>query len=199
MAAINQLNIKRLYAYSAIVNVGYMVTAMSYGTLSGFSVLINYLLVYVLSTISLFIILLLFRTAFGGKKIKHIADYKHLATYSTPLAILIALLFFSLAGVPPLAGFFIKFFLFKGVFMLDFMQNLAVFVILITSVVSAFYYIRVVRFIFFDVKRAPLLFMPLDKTQVLVFTLLSLFLLLFVVFQQLLLLSVSVTLMSFFI
>lgn len=199
VAALNQLNIKRLYAYSAIVNVGYLITALSYGTFSSFSALFNYLIIYIVSTISIFIVLLLFRTVFGGKKIKQLAEYRHLASYSTLLSTFIALLFFSLAGVPPLAGFFIKFFLFKTVFALDFMQNVAVFVILVTSVISAFYYIRVVRFIFFETKRTPILFISLEKAAIFVFVTLSFFLLLFVFFQQFFLLIVNFLLMSLFV
>ena len=197
-AALNQLSIKRLYAYSAIVNVGYLVTALSYGTLSSFSATLNYLLIYLISTFSIFLVLLLFRTVFGLKKLKYLLDFKYFATYSSVFAIFFGLVFFSLAGVPPLAGFFIKFFLFKTIFVSDFMLNPAVFIILITSVISAFYYIRVIRFVFFDTKRAPSLFLPLNKATSLVFVLVVLFMLFFIFFQQLFLVSINVVLGTMF-
>ena len=197
-AALNQLSIKRLYAYSAIVNVGYLATALSYGTLASFSALLNYLLIYVISTFLIFLVLLLFRTVFGLKKLKYLPDYKHFAAYSSVFSVFFSLIFFSLAGVPPLAGFFIKFFLFKTIFIADFMLNPAVFVILVTSVISAFYYIRVVRFVFFDTKRAPILFCQLSGGILFLYTVLVFFILFFIFFQQFFLMAVNAALVSSF-
>ena len=187
-AALNQFRIKRLYAYSGIVNVGYLVTLLAYGSLSGFVAIFNYLLVYIFSTLLIFLIILMFRVASNLKKVKSIPDYKIFATYSSAFAVLFSLIFFSLAGVPPLAGFFTKFFLFKTLFALDFMLNPAIFVILVTSVISAFYYIRVVRFVFFDTKRFPQLFNKLSFFCVLLLVILSFWLVFFFLFQQLYLL-----------
>lgn len=191
VVALNQLSIKRLYAYSAIVNVGYLITAISYGTFSSFIATFNYLLIYVISTISIFLVILMFRAAFGFKKIKYLPDYKTYATYSMIFATTLSFIFFSLAGIPPLAGFFIKFFLFKSIMLNDFMLNPAFFIILVTSVVSAFYYIRVVRFIFFDTGRAPQLFLPLNYKLVFIFMLLNFLIIFFLFFQQLLLLGLT--------
>lgn len=192
------MNIKRLYAYSAIVNVGYLVTAISFGTFSGFVAMFNYLFVYIASTLSIFLVILMFRAAFGARKTKHLPDYKMYATFSTLFGLFLSLVFFSLAGVPPLAGFFIKFFLFKTIFASDFMLNPALFIVLVTSVVSAFYYIRVVRFIFFDTKRAPQLFLPLDLLTVFSFVVLIFFIIFFFLFQQVLLMLVTHTLSLLF-
>jgi len=189
--ALNQLNIKRLYAYSAIVNVGYLLTALSYGTLESLVVTINYLIVYLLSTLSFFLVILLFREVNGLCKIKFIGEYGIYLTYSSLAAILFSIIFFSMAGVPPLAGFFIKFFLFKGVFAADFLLNPAVFIILVASVVSTLYYIRVVRFIFFDSKSVPVMLLSLKAGScfLLVFSLIVV--VLFVLFQPLLLACIT--------
>lgn len=166
-AALNQFSIKRLYAYSAVVNVGYMLLAMSYGTVESFSTVVNYLIPYIFSTIAIFLVVLTFRKVDTLRKIKFIGDYKHYFTYNTTAATLIVLIFFSLAGVPPLAGFFTKFFLFRAIFLEDFLTNFIIFAVILTSVVSAFYYIRVVRFSFFYNARNPLLFVKLNFEGVL--------------------------------
>lgn len=181
--ALNQINIKRLYAYSAIVNIGYLITAASYGTLESFTVLFNYLCLYFFSTIAIFLVLMLFRNLPGLKKIKYLLEYSAFATYSSLLAIFIALIFFSLAGVPPLAGFFIKFFLFKVIFVADFLANPGFFIILIMSVISSFYYIRVVRFLFFTNTRKPVLFAKLNYFVVFVFVVVCAWMFVFFFFQ----------------
>lgn len=189
--ALNQVNIKRLYAYSAIVNVGYLLTSLAYGTLESLVVAINYLVVYLLSTLSLFLVILAFRELSGYRKIKFIGEYSLYLTYSSLAAILFSLIFFSMAGVPPLAGFFIKFFLFKIVFLADFLLSPVVFIILLTSVVSTLYYIRVVRFVFFDSKLTPIMLLTLNigSAFLLVFSLVII--VLFVIFQPLALTCVT--------
>lgn len=183
LAALNQFNIKRLYIYSAIVNVGYLLTTLSYGTYDSLLVLFNYLMIYFISTLSIFLVIMLFRKAVNLQKIKFLLEYRLYSTYSTPFAVLYALVFFSLAGVPPLAGFFAKFFLFKVVFAGSFLSNPAFFFILILSVVSAFYYIRCVQFIFFDTLRRPSLFSPLPFAAVFLFVTSIFLLVVFTLFQ----------------
>lgn len=168
-----------------------MLTALAYGTLESLVVSINYLVVYLLSTLSFFLVILLFREINGLRKIKFIGEYRIYLTYSSLAAILFSLIFFSMAGVPPLAGFFIKFFLFKEVFVADFLLNPAVFIILVTSVVSTLYYIRVVRFIFFDSKSTPAMLVSLNVGScfLLVFSLIVV--VLFILFQPLLLACIT--------
>lgn len=159
-AALYQLNVKRLYAYSAIVNVGYILTAVAYGTYEGFVSSLNYLVTYFVATFMIFVVLMYFRRFTTLVKLKYLLEYHLYSSYSFLLAIIISLAFFSLAGVPPLAGFFIKFFLFKSLFSAELLASAAFFLILIFSVISAFYYIRVIRFVFFSVVRKPFLFLP---------------------------------------
>lgn len=199
MAALNQFNIKRLYAYSAIVNIGNLLVVFAYGSLSNFAVVLNYVTVYTISTLALFLVILTFRRNDGARKFLFIADYSMLYTHSGLLAAIIAIIFFSLAGVPPLAGFFIKFFLFRGVFMLDFLANFALFVVLLASVISAFYYIRVIRFAFFTSERIPALFAQVDSVMVFLLVVLILFLLFFVFLQPVLLLTCTYLVSALFI
>lgn len=187
----NQLNIKRLYAYSAIVNVGYILTSLAYGTLENLVASLNFLVVYLLSTLSFFAVILMFRESGNLRKLKYIGDYKSYLSYSSLLAILFSLVFFSMAGVPPLAGFFIKFFLFKAIFTVDFLLNPIFFVILVTSVISTLYYIRIVRFIFFDKLVEPTFFRPVNIIFCFLFIFIIIFLLIFAVFQPIVLLHIS--------
>lgn len=164
---------------------------MAYGTLESLVVMVNYLVVYLLSTLSLFLVILAFRELSSFRKIKFIGEYSLYLTYSSLAAILFSLIFFSMAGVPPLAGFFIKFFLFKIVFLADFLLSPVVFIILLTSVVSTLYYIRVVRFVFFDSKLTPIMLLTLNigSAFLLVFSLVII--VLFVIFQPLALTCVT--------
>jgi len=182
-AALNQFNIKRLYAYSAIVNVGYLLLDLSYGTLEAFSSAMNYIVVYLFSTFAIFLTILLFRRVGGLKKIPFIMNYNLFYTHGSAAAVLVALIFFSLAGIPPLAGFFIKFFLFRSLFLVDFLSNFAIFVILATSVISAFYYIRVVRLIFFTSIRVPATFVQMDFLLTFLFVFQIFFIVLFLFLQ----------------
>lgn len=118
--------------------------------------------VYFVSTITIFLIILLFRRIVSYSKVKFLVEYRLFASYSFSISIFFAIVFFSLAGIPPLAGFFVKFFLFQTMFAADFLINSSFFIILVLSVVSAFYYIRVVRFIFFDTTRRPFFFYALN-------------------------------------
>ena len=196
-AALNQLSIKRLYAYSAVVNVGYLLISMSYGALENFANVLNYLFPYLFSTVAVFSVILLFRKVSTLRKIKFIGDFKYYFSYSTVLALSIGLIFFSLAGIPPLAGFFTKFFLFRAIFLTDFLTNFVIFVVLITSVVSAFYYIRVVRFTFFYNVRNPILFVSLEFAGALLLVSVVFGLCLFMLVQPLFL-STAVNLISAF-
>lgn len=191
LLALKQLNIKRLYAYSAVVNVGYLMTALSYGTVESFLVLFNYLVVYMVSAFVLFGTLFLYRNVGDLRKTKQLVEYSVFTTQSTVLAILLSFGLFSLAGIPPMAGFFVKFFMFKSIFMSDFMLNPAVFIILLSSVASAFYYLRVVRFLFFGSLRKPALFIRTNYACVAFFVVTCLFLLLFALFQTSVLVGVE--------
>ena len=146
LAAIGQRNVKRLMAYSAIGHVGYMLAALAAGVSVGASAILLYLALYLSMNIGVFCAILMMRRADG--MVEDIADLAGLHGRQPFAAFLLAVLLFSLAGVPPLAGFFAKFQVFLAVVEAG-LYPLAVLGVL-TSVVAAFYYLRVVRVMYFD-------------------------------------------------
>lgn len=145
-AAIGQRNVKRLMAYSAIGHVGYMLTALAAGGVGGVSAILLYLALYLSMNIGVFCAILMMRRADG--MVEDIADLAGLHGRQPFMAFLLAVLLFSLAGVPPLAGFFAKFQVFLAVVEAG-LYPLAVLGVL-ASVVAAFYYLRIVRVMYFD-------------------------------------------------
>ena len=146
VAAINQKNIKRLIAYSSISHMGYAIAGISTGTESGFKSTMIYILIYSAMNIGFFAFVFLMK-----RSGKYVEDINELSGFSKnhPLAALsLLIVLFSLAGIPPLAGFFAKFYIFMSVIESG-MYTLAI-IGLITTVVSAFYYIRIVKVMYFD-------------------------------------------------
>jgi len=146
VAAINQKNIKRLMAYSSIGNVGYALVGLASGTVDGVSGLLIYMAIYVVMTIGAFAVILAMRRQ--GEAVEEIADLAGLSRSRPALAYALAIFMFSMAGIPPLAGFFGKLFVFMAAINAG-LYVLAVIGVL-TSVISAFYYIRIIKVMFFD-------------------------------------------------
>jgi len=140
--------IKRLLAYSAITHVGYIIVSISLLNLNTLDVFLIYVITYVLSSINLFAILSVFRKNNSFYKIKNIVELCVLSRSNPYLAFIVALAFLSSSGIPPLAGFFGKFFVFESLSSHDAFFIAGLFILL--SVVSVVYYIRLLRFIFFD-------------------------------------------------
>ena len=145
-AAIGQNNIKRLMAYSAIGHVGYALVGLAAGTETGVEGVIIYLVIYLAMTVGTFACILAMRTADG--QVENISDLAGISRTNPVMATILALLMFSLAGIPPLAGFFAKFYVFSAAVEAE-LYPLAVIGVL-ASVVGAFYYLRVVKVMFFD-------------------------------------------------
>lgn len=159
----------------------------------------NYLVVYILLSVALFIFIVCVRprTIFG--KFKLITDYKYLTSNSFFLAVLFILIFFSFASVPPLSGFFIKFFLFKFMFLVVLLKNSYFFIIFFLTIISTFYYIRVVRFVFFNSKPRIAFFLtslPFFINFFIVF--LGFFVMFFIIFYEFFLISVGICANSIF-
>jgi NADH-quinone oxidoreductase subunit N len=152
VAAINQRNIKRLMAYSAIANVGYALLGLAAGTPEGLSGMLIYLAIYVTMNAGAFAVILAMRQQ--GRMVEGIADLAGLGKTQPLVAAAFAIFMFSLAGIPPLAGFFGKFFVFRAAINAE-LYWLAVLGVL-TSVVGAFYYIRIVKIMYFDEPREGL-------------------------------------------
>ena len=145
-AAIGQTNIKRLMAYSSIGHVGFALVGLAAGSAEGIEALLIYLAIYLVMTLGSFACILAMRREEGP--VEDIYELAGLAETNLPMAFILAMLFFSLAGVPPLAGFFAKFYVFAAAVKAE-LYGLAILGVL-SSVVGAFYYLRIVKVMFFD-------------------------------------------------
>lgn len=139
IAAIYQDKIKRLLAYSGIAHMGYVILALSSNTLEGLFSAYYYLIVYSLTSLAVFVILLSVRRYTNFLKLKTLSEFSSLLRNNPPLAFSLSILMFSLAGIPPLAGFFSKLFVFLA--LVNVGNYFASTVVIVTSVVSAFYYL----------------------------------------------------------
>jgi NADH-quinone oxidoreductase subunit N len=145
-AAIGQTNIKRLMAYSSIGHMGYALVGLAAGTPEGVAGVIVYLAIYLAMTLGTFACILAMRR--GGRMIEDIDALAGLSRTQPVMAFLLAMLLFSLAGIPPLAGFFAKFYVFLAAIHAG-LYALAVIGVLL-SVVGAYYYLRIVKLMYFD-------------------------------------------------
>ena len=145
-AAIGQRNIKRLMAYSSIGHMGYALVGLATGTVEGVQGVIIYLAIYLVMTLGMFACVLAMRR--DGKMVENINQLSGLSRTSPRMALMLAILLFSLAGIPPLAGFFAKFYVFLAAIESG-LYVLAVVGVLL-SVVGAFYYLRIVKIMYFD-------------------------------------------------
>jgi len=146
VAAIGQTNIKRLIAYSSIGHVGYALAGISTGTVTGYSSSITYISIYVIMNLGVFGCIFLMKK--DGKYCEDIKDLAGISKQNPLLAVSFLIIMFSLAGIPPLAGFFAKFYVFISVIESG-MYTLAI-VGLLSTVISAFYYLRIIKIIYFD-------------------------------------------------
>src|SRR5690606_31096215 len=150
-AAIGQRNIKRLMAYSSIGNVGYMLVGLAAGTAEGVQAVLIYLAIYVVMTLGTFAVILGMRHKNGGL-VENVDDLAGLSRTDPFMAFVMAMMMFSLAGIPPLAGFFAKFYVFLAAIEAE-LYWLAVIGVL-ASVVGAFYYLRIVKIMYMDEPKA---------------------------------------------
>ncbi len=149
VGAIGQKNIKRLLAYSSINNVGFMLIGLAAGTQQGVEGVLTYLLVYVVTTLGAFLVVLQLRDA-GGNQIESISALAGLSQRRPGLAAAMAVFMFSLAGIPPLFGFWPKYLVFEAAVNAN-LVPLAVAGI-VASVIGAFYYIAIIKMMYFDDK-----------------------------------------------
>ena len=146
VAAIGQTNLKRLMAYSSIGHMGYALAGLATGSNEGIQSTVIYLSIYLLMNLGIFSCIFMMKR----KDIfyEDIQDLSGLSKNHPIISICLLLLLFSLAGIPPLAGFFAKFYVFMAVIKVK-MYTLAI-IGLITTVISAFYYLRIIKIIYFD-------------------------------------------------
>jgi NADH-quinone oxidoreductase subunit N len=172
-AAIGQRNIKRLMAYSSIGNVGYALIGLAAGTVAGVQGVAIYMAIYLAMTLGAFACILAMRR--GTVMFENIEDLSGAARTHPVLAFCLAAMLFSLAGIPPLAGFFAKFYVFAAAIQ----ANLIALAIIgvVTSVIGAYYYIRIVKVMYFDEPRGA--FEPMTGGQKFVLAVTSAVVLLF--------------------
>ena len=147
VAAIGQQNIKRLLAYSSINNVGFALIGLAAATREGVASVLFYMAVYVVMTIGSFLCVLRMRDA-DGKPVETIASLSGLSRSRKGLAAALAIFMFSLAGIPPLFGFWPKFLVFNAAVQADLTWLAAVGIA--TSVIGAFYYLKIIKTMYFD-------------------------------------------------
>jgi NADH-quinone oxidoreductase subunit N len=162
-AAIGQRNIKRLMAYSSIGHMGFALIGLAAGTAEGVQGVLVYMGIYVAMTLGTFACILSMRRAEGT--VEQISDLSGLARTNPAMAFFLAMLLFSLAGIPPLAGFFAKFYVFlaaikAGLYMLAVIGVLA-------SVVGAYYYLLIIKIMYFDEPAEKFVPMPGELKAVL--------------------------------
>ena len=146
IAAIGQTNIKRLIAYSSIGHVGYALAGLATGANDGIQSSIIYITIYIIMNLGLFSCLLMMKR--NKEYYEDIDDLSGLSKNHPLLSLSLLIILFSLAGIPPLAGFFAKFYIFKSVLEQS-MYFLAI-VGLLSTVIAAFYYLRIIKIIYFD-------------------------------------------------
>jgi len=146
IAAIGQKNIKRLLAYSSIGHIGYALAGVATGVISGYQSAIVYITIYVIMNIGAFSCLYLLKK--DGEYKENISDLSGISKKQPILAFSFLIILFSLAGIPPLGGFFAKFYIFTSVLEQK-MYTLAI-IGLLTTVISAFYYLKIIKTIYFD-------------------------------------------------
>ena len=146
IAAIGQKNIKRLIAYSSIGHIGYALAGVASASNDGIQSSVIYLTIYIVMNLGLFSCLLMLRR--NGNYYESIDDLSGLSKNHPILSFSLLVILFSLAGIPPLAGFFAKFYIFKAVIEQS-MYFLAI-VGLLSTVIAAFYYLRIIKIIYFD-------------------------------------------------
>jgi NADH-quinone oxidoreductase subunit N len=146
IAAIGQTNLKRLIAYSSIGHIGYTIAGLAVGTNDGIQSSIIYITIYILMNLGLFSCLLMMKR--NNEYYEDINDLSGLSKNHPLLSLSLLIILFSLAGIPPLAGFFAKFYIFKSVLEQS-MYFLAI-IGLLSTVVAAFYYLRIIKIIYFD-------------------------------------------------
>jgi NADH-quinone oxidoreductase subunit N len=191
-AAIGQTNIKRLLAYSSIGHMGFALVGLAAGTAEGVQGVLIYVAIYVAMTLGTFACVLSMKRS--GGMVENISDLAGLARTQPMMAFFFAMLLFSLAGIPPLAGFFAKFYVFAAAVKAG-LYMLAIIGVLM-SVVGAYYYLAIIKVMYFDEPHKS--FEPMPGEQALVLTVAGLFNLLFIAYPTPLLDAASTAAKSLF-
>lgn len=147
LGAIGQTNIKRLLAYSSINNIGFILIGLAAATVAGASAMLVYLAIYVAMSVGSFVAVLMMKDS-DGNQLEGISDLAGLSSTRPLLALAMAIMMLSLAGIPPLFGFWGKFVVFQAAVQADLIVLAAIGIA--ASVIGAFYYIKIVKIMYFD-------------------------------------------------
>ena len=149
--ALRQQNLKRLMAFSSISQAGYIMLGVISGSAQGMTSLVYYVLIYMFANLTVFTVITIVALRAGKFTLE---DYNGLYTTNPKLAFLMTLALFSLAGIPPFAGFFSKFFIFAAAFEGGF--HLLVFIALINTIISLYYYLKIVKAMYINKSDEPI-------------------------------------------
>ena len=149
VAAIGQKNLKRLIAYSSIGHMGYALAGLCVGTNQGIQSSILYISIYLVMNLGFFSCLFMLKR--NNTYFENIDDLSGLSKNHPLISLSLMVVLFSLAGIPPLAGFFAKFYIFKAI--LDQSMYYLAIIGLLTTVIAAFYYLRIIKIMYFDLEK----------------------------------------------
>jgi NADH-quinone oxidoreductase subunit N len=167
IVAIVQKNLKRMLAFSAIAHVGFLLLGLLAGPTVGFAPALNYMLIYVLMSLGVFAIMT--ALSYQAFEAENIQDFRGLSAHNPWMAFLMMMLLLSLAGIPPFAGFYAKLFVLDALMSAGYVK-LAVYAVLLT-VVGAFYYLRIIRVMFFESLVEPNHYRAISRPDVVVLSL----------------------------
>lgn len=168
-SALRQTKIKRFLAFSSVTHVGFLLISFSTGTLEGISSLFFYMFIYIIMTLNVWSIVLFLEYRKKGSRLRYITDLQNLSKSHPLIAFTLAMNLFSMSGVPPLAGFFSKMYVFFSG--LEVSLNFIVIIGIIVSVISSFYYLRFIKLMYFDGINQGYSFISKDSDNFLVYLL----------------------------
>ena len=180
--AMAQKKIKRLLVYSSVGHVGYLLMGVCCGTLEGIQGLLLYIIIYVVMTLNIFTVVLCLTEQNDMSRIKYIQDLGMISQTHPLLAISLSLTLFSMAGIPPLAGFCSKFYLFFAALGSS-LYSLAIFGVL-SSVISCFYYIRLIKIMYFEKPSKIVTYKQVDQEKASILALTTFFIVFFFLFPN---------------
>jgi len=182
IAAISQSNIKRLLAYSSISHVGYILIGLAAANAAGIKGLVIYMVLYIVMNIAVFTIILSLK--FNNKFIEKINEFSGLSSQKPMIALCLAIIMLSMAGIPPFAGFFGKFYIFTAALNADLILIAVLGVI--SSVISTFYYLRIIKIMYFDEQKNSNFQMKISSQSNLILILTMMLIVLFIFYPTLL-------------
>lgn len=184
--ALRQKKLKRLLAYSSISHVGYLLLAFASNSIEGYQSLFFYLIIYMITSLCAWSVVLSLNTSSNFHRSKTLADLAQVSASNPLLGIVACLTFFSLAGVPPLAGFFAKMEIFISAISSE--LYITSIIAILSSVISAFFYVRLVKTMYFEKENNNLLVFSVTRVCAVTLGLGVFFLLFFAINPTLLLL-----------